>query len=149
MKKGRSIMRTHLYELVRERAAAYPSATALGAQEGLGWHTLTSLDLLALTDRLADELAAMGVQDGDRVVLWTPSHWRTPVYLFALWKLGAIVVPFDREMNPVAAARILTLVEPRRVIVGYDERPPWAADTEVTEWWEPGAAPAIQDTSPK
>src|SRR5436305_14169353 len=141
MEKGDPIMRTHLYELVRERAAAYPSATALGAQEGLGWHTLTSLDLLALTDRLADELAAMGVGDGDRVVLWAPSHWRTPVYLFALWKLGAIVVPFDREMNPVAAARILTLVEPRRVLVGYDERPAWAGDALVTEWWEPGEAP--------
>src|SRR3954469_9316447 len=147
MEKGDPIMRTHLYELVRERAAAYPSATALGAQEGLGWHTLTSLDLLALTDRLADELAAMGVGDGDRVVLWAPSHWRTPVYLFALWKLGAIVVPFDREMNPVAAARILTLVEPRQVIVGYDERPPWAGATPVTDWWEPGQAPAASSTS--
>src|SRR3954451_24320851 len=138
MEKGDPIMRTHLYELVRERAAAYPSATALGAQEGLGWHTLTSLDLLALTDRLADALAAIGIGDGDRVVLWAPSHWRTPVYLFALWKLGAIVVPFDREMNPEAAARLVASVEARCILAGYGERPVWAKDARVVEWWEPG-----------
>src|SRR5215208_2567165 len=137
-----------LYELLRERAARHPDAVAVGGQEGLGWRTLDSRELLALTDRLADELAALGVGAGDRVVLWLPNHWRTPVYLFALWKLGAIVVPFDREMNPVAAARILTLVEPRQVIVGYDERPPWAHDTTVTDWWAPGAWPGGQGGSP-
>jgi long-chain acyl-CoA synthetase len=132
---------------VQRRAAAWPEATALGAQEGLGWRTVTSRELLKLVDRLAEELAARGVREGDRVVLWLPSHWRTPVYLFALWKLGAIVVPFDREMNPVAAARILTLVEPRRVIVGYDERPSWAADTAITDWWEPGSVAAAPGAS--
>jgi cation transport ATPase-like protein/AMP-binding enzyme len=64
-------------------------------------------------DRLAAELAAHGVRPGDRVVLWLPSHWRTPVYLFALWKLGAVVVPFDREMNPEAGARIFAAIDPR------------------------------------
>jgi long-chain acyl-CoA synthetase len=133
---------------VPRRAARYPDAVALGSQEGLGWRTVTSRELLARADRLADELAARGVGEGDRVVLWLPSHWRTPVYLFALWKLGAIVVPFDREMNPVAAARILTLVEPRLVLVGYGERPAWAEGAEVTEWWEPGEAPETAPPSP-
>src|SRR5581483_10395243 len=131
---------TNLYQIVQRRAAAYPDVVALGAQEGLGWRTVTSRELLALTDRLAVELAARGVRAGDRVVLWLPSHWRTPVYHFALWKLGAIVVPFDREMNAAAAARILALVEPRLVIVGYDERPAWANGAPLTDWWEPGAA---------
>src|SRR5688572_10285588 len=91
-------MLTHLYELVQERANACPEAVALGAQEGLGWRTVTSRQLLDLTDRLAAELAAAGVSEGDRVVLWLPNHWRTGVYCFACWRLGAIVVPFDREM---------------------------------------------------
>src|SRR5437879_2736458 len=129
----------HLYELLLRRARAHPTAVALGGQEGLGWRKLTSVELLGHVDRLADELAAEGVQAGDRVVLWLPNHWRTPVYLFALWKLGAIVVPFDREMNPEAGASILQAVEPRCIIGGYEESPAWAARESVLAWWDPGA----------
>src|SRR5919108_1034793 len=78
-------MLTHLYDIVRQRAEAYPDAVALGAQEGLGWRTVTSRQLLDLTDRLASELAALGVREGDRIVLWVPNHWRTGVYCFACW----------------------------------------------------------------
>src|SRR5581483_12179391 len=104
---------SHLYEIVQRRAVAYPDAIAVGGQQGLVWKTLDSRQLLDLVDRLAEELAAKGVESGDRVVVWLPNQWRTPVYLFALWKLGAIVVPFDREMNPEAGASILRAVEAR------------------------------------
>ena len=134
-------MFTQLYEIIQARARQYPTAIAIGGQQGLGWKTLTSEQLLALVDRLADELAEKwAIAAGDRVVLWIPNAWRTPVYLFALWKLEAIVVPFDREMNPDAAASILKSVEPRWIIAGYGERPGWAVDREdFVEWWEPGA----------
>lgn len=70
-------------------------------------------------------------------MVWVPNSWRTPVYLFALWKLGAIVVPFDREMNPESVERILSSVNARGVIAGYDERPVWAKVADVIDWWEP------------
>src|SRR5688572_30424692 len=131
-------MYSHLYEVVRERAASEPSAIALGSQQGLLWKTVDSQQLLALVDRLTDELSALGVQDGDRVITWLPSGWQTPVYLFALWKLGAIVVPFDREMNQDAAARIVQRVEPRLIVVDGAEPPGWAPDELTVTWWEPG-----------
>src|SRR5919197_6275508 len=111
-------MLTHLYDIVRQRAERYPDAISLGGQHGLVWKTITSRRLLELVERLAAELAAEGIREGDWVVLWVPNQWRTPVYLFALWKLGAIVVPFDREMNPEAATSILQSVQPRCLIVG-------------------------------
>jgi long-chain acyl-CoA synthetase len=111
---------------------------ALGGQQGLLWKTLTSRLVVELVDRLAAELGEKAIREGDRVVLWVPNQWRTPIYLFALWKLGAVVVPFDREMNPDAGARILRSVEARCTLAGYDERPPWARDANVVEWWEPG-----------
>jgi long-chain acyl-CoA synthetase len=129
----------HLYQLVQRRAERLPHAVALGGQDGLAWKTLDSSQLLDRVDRLAAELCSQGVGAGDRVVLWLPNHWRTPVYLFALWKLGAIIVPFDREMNPEAGASILESVEPRLVLVGYDERPAWAGGRDLVDWWEPGA----------
>ncbi|MFN8524349.1 MAG: AMP-binding protein [Chloroflexota bacterium] len=138
----------HLYELVVERARRYPDAIALGSQQGLAWRTLNSRELLAATDALARELADRGVLEGDRVVLWMPSDWRTPVYHFALWKLGAIVVPFDREMNPEAAARIIDLVEPRLIVAGVSERPAWARTDLVVEWWEPATTGSEVAASP-
>jgi long-chain acyl-CoA synthetase len=130
---------THLYELLRRRAEALPWAVTLGGQYGLLWKTLSSHQVLDLVDRLADELTDLGIRDSDRIVLWLPNQWRTPIYLFALWKLGAVVVPFDREMNPESGARILQSIEPRCVLVGYEERPAWVRDDEVVHWWEPGS----------
>lgn len=130
---------THLYEIVAQRSRRYPEAVALGSQQGLIWQTVTSVQLLRRVNGLAERLRALGVSQGNRVVLWVPSRWWSPLYYFALWKLGAIVVPFDREMNADAAERIVQLVEPRLIIVGYSDRPDWAAADNVTEWWEPSA----------
>jgi long-chain acyl-CoA synthetase len=130
----------HLYEIVQDRARRWPAATTLGSQQGLRWHTLDSQELLRLVDGAATELAARGVVPGDRVVTWLPSHWRTPVFYFAFWKLGAILVPFDREMNPTAAQRIIDAVEPRLTLVGHDERPEWTMREGTVEWWEPSPA---------
>jgi long-chain acyl-CoA synthetase len=132
-------MFSHLYEVVRQRAASEPTAIALGSQHGLLWKTLDSRQMLEQVDTLAAELAARGVAEGDRVILWLPNEWRTPVYLFACWKLGAIVVPFDREMNQDAAARIVQRVEPRLIVVDGAEPPAWAPDKLTVTWWEPGA----------
>jgi len=121
----------HLYQLLQERARRYPNAIAFGGQQGIGWRTLNSVELLRNVDVLAAELAAKGVSQGDRVVLWLPNQPRTPTYLFAVWRLGAVPVPFDREMNPSAGARIVASVQARCVITGYDERPAWAGEAVV------------------
>jgi long-chain acyl-CoA synthetase len=138
-------MTSHLYEIVRRRSQQFPGEVAVGGQIGLQWQTYDSAGLLAAADAAAAELAALGVRHGDRVVLWVPNHLWAPAFLFGLWRLGAIAVPFDREMNPEAGARILALVEPRLTLVGYGETPPWANQHPVTEWWQPGSrgAPAL------
>src|SRR5438132_4623962 len=134
-------MLSHLYQILQQRAERFPASIALGAADGLRWRTLDSSQLLAQVDGLAADLAERGILAGDRVVLWSPSGLRTPVFLFALWKLGAIVVPFDRDMNPQAATAILAAVEPRLVIVGYDQRPAWASAEGTVDWWEPTPRP--------
>jgi long-chain acyl-CoA synthetase len=134
--RGRG-MDTHLYEVLRRRASSHPDTVALGGQHGLIWRSITSRELLGLVDSLATELAARGIGPGDRVVLWLPNQWQTPVYLWACWRLGAVVVPFDRETNPEAAARIVTAVEPKRILVGFGIRPHWAPADLAEEWWEP------------
>jgi long-chain acyl-CoA synthetase len=140
-------MLAHLYDLLRSRAAKYPEAIALGNQEGQGWGTLSSLQLLDKVDALATDLAGKGVQESDRVILWTPNTWRTPIYYFAIWKLGAIIVPLDREVNIEGAVRIVNTVEPKLVITGYGENPSWVPSTQTVEWWEPVTGSSRTDTS--
>ena len=67
-------MTPHLYQLLQERARRYPNAIAFGGQQGIGWRTLNSVELLRNVDVLAAELAAKGVSQGDRVVLWLPNQ---------------------------------------------------------------------------
>jgi long-chain acyl-CoA synthetase len=135
-------MYSHLYEILLRRASAHPAAIALGSQEEHGWKTLDSLELLGTVDRLAADLAGRGVAEGDRVVAWLPGSWRTPVFMFAIWKLGAILVPFDRDMNPEGASKILDSVEPQLILTGYGEIPIWAPAGEAVEWWRPETARA-------
>ena len=70
-------------------------------------------------------------------MIWVPNGWRTPALFTAIWRIGAIVVPFDREMNVEAARAILNLVRPALVITGYAQRPSWSPDAGVEEWWDP------------
>jgi len=130
----------NLYESVRQRAERYPESIAFGGRQGIGWRAVTSRELLALVDQLASEIAVnLGVVSGDRVVLWIPGSWQAPVYHFALWKLGAVIVPLDKDTNRELAVAIMRSVEPRVVLVGYDYRPEWLTESDpVAEWWEPG-----------
>jgi hypothetical protein len=69
-------MLTHLYELVQQRAAAHPTATAVGGQEGLRWQTLDSRQLLDLVDRLAVDLAASAFISRSKGTTMAPSLQR-------------------------------------------------------------------------
>ncbi len=130
---------THLYQVLQHRAERWPTTVALGAEEGLRWRTVDSRQFLNLVDALAADLAARGVRAGDRVVLWSPSGIRTPAFLFAIWKVGGVAVPFDKDMNPQAAATILESVEARAVILGFDQSPAWAPPDAV-QWWDPDSS---------
>jgi long-chain acyl-CoA synthetase len=128
----------NLADAIATRCRRLPSAPVVGGQEGLRWRHLNGRQFLARTEALAAELRAREVRAGDRVVVWVPNGWRTPVLFTAIWRLGAIVVPFDREMNVEAARTILGMVEPRLILTGYDQRPAWAVDgAPLEEWWEP------------
>src|SRR5262249_5744432 len=39
--------------------------------------------------------------------------------------------------EPGGCGPLVDSVEPRRILVGYDERPAWTRRPNVVEWWEP------------
>ena len=122
-----------------DRCRRLPNTPMVGGQERLRWTTLDGAAFAARTEALAADLQARGVAEGDRVVVWVPNGWRTPILFAAIWRLGAIVVPYDREMNVDAARTILRLVRPALVITGYDQRPAWAPEDGIVEWWDPAS----------
>jgi hypothetical protein len=61
---------THVFEVLPRRAVRWPHRVLFGGQHDLVWKTLTAAQELDLAGRLASELAALGVREGDRIVLW-------------------------------------------------------------------------------
>jgi long-chain acyl-CoA synthetase len=88
--------RRPLYEILRRAAAeggALPATTFLGAD-------LTFAELKEKTDRFATTLARHGVVKGDRVGIMLPNCPQYLIGVFAVLRLGAIVV----NINPAYAA---------------------------------------------
>ena len=86
-----------LYELFRESAEKHQGKIALSF-----YGTEISFpQLQAMAEKMADSLAASGVQKGDRVALMLPNCPQYVVSFFAIVKLGAIVT----QLNPMYVER--------------------------------------------
>ena len=59
-----------------------------------------SKEILSISSEIARQIQALGVEKGDRVMLYMNS---TPEYLFsyfAVWRLGAVAIPTNRVYTP-------------------------------------------------
>jgi acyl-CoA synthetase (AMP-forming)/AMP-acid ligase II len=81
-----------LQQFLVDSARRTPDATAI-VEPGHG--TVTYADLNALSDRVRDRLAALGVQRGDRVGLCMRKSIDTLAAIFGALKAGAAYVPVD------------------------------------------------------
>ncbi len=118
--------RDHLYGRLAERCGLSPQEQAVGGLRGLLWHNTSFAQFGAAVDGLSAGLAACGVGEGDHVGLWLSHGDRAPLFYFALWRLGAIAVPFDRAVNAAAAAAIVARVSPRLIVTpAGEQRPDW------------------------
>jgi acetyl-CoA synthetase len=66
--------------------------------------TLTFGELRNEVDRVANGLSALGIGSGDRVGLYMPMVPENPISLYALAKIGAIVLPIFSGFAPAAVA---------------------------------------------
>jgi fatty-acyl-CoA synthase len=64
--------------------------------EGQRW---SFADLKAETDRVAKGLMALGVQPGEKVSLWMPNRPEWIATMFAVMKIGAILVPINTRFR--------------------------------------------------
>ena len=107
-----------LHELLLRRAQERPEAIALdhldpasGARSALSYR-----DLQALADRLAAGCVAHGVVRGDRVAWLGLNHPLQIAALFALGRLGAVLVPLNHRLAAAEWAAVLADCTPRLLV---------------------------------
>lgn len=83
-------MNANLFALIEARAV--PGATCIETEAGARW---TYADLLALTGRYANALAASGVAPGDRVAVQVEKSPEAYCLYLAVLRLGALYVPLN------------------------------------------------------
>jgi long-chain acyl-CoA synthetase len=83
-----------LADVVFERAQEDPLHIALGRKDESGqWRDVTSAEFRDEVMALAKGLLARGVRFGDRVAIMSRTRYEWTVFDFALWTIGAQVVP--------------------------------------------------------
>nr|WP_145486271.1 MULTISPECIES: AMP-dependent synthetase/ligase [Streptomyces] len=83
-----------LADAVFEHAETDPGRVALGRKEAAGqWRDVTSAEFRDEVLALAKGLLASGVRFGDRVAIMSRTRYEWTLFDFALWTIGAQVVP--------------------------------------------------------
>jgi fatty-acyl-CoA synthase len=89
--------------LVDRAAARFGDREAL-YYEGERW---SFVDLKAESDRVAKGLMALGIQPGEKVSLWMPNRAEWIATMFAVMKIGAILVPINTRFRTTDLGYVL------------------------------------------
>jgi long-chain acyl-CoA synthetase len=77
---------------------------------------------------IAWRLRALGLQRGDRLLVWTPSSPAVPALYFGAMRAGVITVPLDLRMSSGAIERIVARADARHLVLGTGRDTPDPAD---------------------
>jgi long-chain acyl-CoA synthetase len=105
-----------LWELIANAVERYGDAPALGlrdANPALRW---SFRELGRQIERVAGNLAAQGVEPGDRVMLWGSNRPQWVATFAALLRLGAVVVPFDLRSASDFIQKVVVQTRPKALV---------------------------------
>ena len=108
-----------LVGLVRRQAAA------LGERDFMTFVHGTKLTYASLdrgSDDVAHHLAAMGVVQGDRVMVMLKNRMEFMLAMFGIMKLGALFVPINTELKGAFLQHQMRNAEPKAIFLDYDLR---------------------------
>ncbi len=108
-------------------------------------------ELETMSNRVANGLAAIGVQPGDRVTLYGPNCWEWLVAYYAIAKTGAVVNPISSMLTTEEVRYVVADSGARVVVASIDKGVPLldlnGADTlsDVVLWGDdvPGGAASV------
>ena len=85
-----------LAEILPQAARKFKDRTALIVEE----RQFSFRELDAMSNRVANGLAAVGIQPGDRVSLFGANSWEWLVSYYGIVKTGAVVNPLNTMLTP-------------------------------------------------
>ena len=93
----------NLGDILRRNANRYPDREGvIGGEFRLSWH-----DVNRRSNRVAHGLLELGVKKGDRVAHLLPNRPELVEILFAVFKIGAVMVPINYRLSPEEIGIIL------------------------------------------
>ena len=111
----------NLADIVARRAAEQPRAVMLRRKDAAGgWADVTASQFRDEVRAVARGLIAAGVAPGDRVALMSHTRYEWTLLDYALWSVGAVVVPIYETSSAEQAEWILSDSAARAVIVETD-----------------------------
>jgi long-chain acyl-CoA synthetase len=93
----------NFYEMIEANAASHPNRTVIFIDD----HKVTNLQFLKKVDAFARFLEITGIKPKDRVALITPNCEEFLIAVFAVTKLGAVIVPINNMLKDVEYEYIL------------------------------------------
>lgn len=89
-------------------------ATARSCPAPIRHEMMTPLALSNTVDQVAAGLAGLGIQPGDRVLLYLPLSWQLFVALLSVQRLGAVPALLDPDAHPGSLAPSVLATFPER-----------------------------------
>ena len=83
----------NLTDTVFSRAAEEPGRIVFRRKEGAGWRDVSAREFADDVRRVAEGLAAAGVEPGDRVAIMSRTRYEWTLADYAVWTAGAVAVP--------------------------------------------------------
>jgi acyl-coenzyme A synthetase/AMP-(fatty) acid ligase/pimeloyl-ACP methyl ester carboxylesterase len=112
----------HLRTLDRSDRTAVTELVTRGSS-GRSWRRVSWTMLADRVARLADAMHERGVQPGDRVALLVPPGADLLAMVYALWRIGAVIVVIDAAHGPRALYRSLRAARLDHVVAVRRARP--------------------------
>lgn len=107
-----------LWQALSDAAAFDPARTALVAADDHGVvQRLSYAELLQRVRAFSAGLASIGVERGDRVVLWMTNRLEWVISCYAAARIGAAVVPINTFLKPPEVAYCITQSGARHLIM--------------------------------
>ncbi len=116
---------TTVGQLVSMRAQTHRTTTAIDIFERGERATYSDMD--RSSNRYAQALRAFGVRKGDRVGVMLPNRIEWPTLLFALAKLGAVMVPISMRCTPREVEYIVTDTQAKFAVIDESAWPVFSA----------------------